>query len=140
MSRGDVYLHSNFPYSDGTIGKKYFVIIFEPKPESEEPYLVLKTTSKLKAQIYNIGCNESKQAFFIPSKNVKIFPVDTLIQLHEIFEFSIVEFLKGSLTDKTIEYKDTLTEITNSQLINCIKKLKEDISQRHFEMINRKKI
>jgi hypothetical protein len=137
MSRGDVYLHSNFPFSDGTFGKKFFVIIFEPKPESKEPYLVLKTTSKLKNQIYNIGCNQGKQAFYIPGKNANVFPIDTLIQLHEIFEFSIEEFLKGSLTDRTIEYKDTLQNITNSQLINCIKKLKEDISEVHYEMIMR---
>ena len=67
-----------------------------------------------------------------------MFPVDTIIQLHEIFEFSSEEFLRGSLTDKTIEYKNTLTNNTKAQLINCIKKLKEDISEKHYGMINRK--
>ena len=76
--------------------------------------------------------------FFFPSKNTKIFPIDTLIQLGEIYEFSMEEFLKGTLTDKTIEFKDTLQEITNSQLLNCLKKLKEDISMFHYEMIMRK--
>ncbi len=104
-------------------------------PDSQEPYLLLKTTSQLKGKIYNIGCNEYKQVFFIPARNTKIFPIDTLIQLNEIYEFSKEEFLKGSLTDKTIEFKDTLQEITNSQLMNCIKKMKDDISISHYEMI-----
>jgi len=138
MARGDVYLHLNFPYSDGTYGKKYFVTIFEPEESSKEPYLVLKTTSKLKGRSFNIGCNERSQVFYIPAKNINVFPENTLIQLQEIFEFSSEEFLKGSLTDRTIEYKDTLQEITNSQLKNCIKKLKEDISVSHYEMITRK--
>jgi hypothetical protein len=137
MAKGDVYLHSNFHFSDGTFGKKYFVILFEPDSE-KEPYLVVKTTSNLRNKVYNIGCNEKSKIFYIPSRNTKIFPIDTLIQLDEIFAFSKEEFLKGSLQERIIEYKDKLDTLILSQLINCIKKLKEDISDLYFDMINRK--
>jgi len=137
MACGDVYLHSNFPYSDGTFGKKYFVVLFEPENDIE-PYLVVKTTSQLRNKTFNIGCNEKQKVFYIPQKNTNVFPVDTLIQLEEIFEFSKVEFLKGALSEHTIEHKDIIDKLLFSQLINCLKKLKEDISEFHYEMITRK--
>jgi len=137
MACGDVYLHSNFPYSDGTFGKKYFVVLFEPENDTE-PYLVVKTTSQLRNKTFNIGCNEKQKVFYIPQKNTNVFPVDTLIQLEEIFEFSKVEFLKGALSEHTIEHKDIIDKLLFSQLINCLKKLKEDISEFHYEMITRK--
>ena len=137
MAKGDVYLHSNFLFSDGTFGKKYFVILFEPEND-KEAYLILKTTSQLKGKNFDIGCNEKNKVFYIPKLNTRIFPIDTLIQLGEIFEFSKLEFLTGSLTDKTIGFIDKLDDVIFSQLKNCIKKLKEDISEKHFEMITRK--
>jgi hypothetical protein len=68
MSRGDVYLHSNFPFSDGTFGKKYFVIVFEPKPESKEPYLILKTTSKLKIKFIISDATKANKPSLSPAK------------------------------------------------------------------------
>lgn len=135
MAKGDIYLHSEFKFSDGTIGRKYFVILYEPDSD-ESPYLVIKTTSKISGT-FKIGCNEKRKAFFIPKNNNPVFPADTLLQLHEIFEISTAEFLKGCITEQVIDHKGVLANVTISELINCIKKLKEDISEEHFELITK---
>lgn len=44
----------------------------------------------------------------------------------------------GSLTDKTIVFKETLIDLHVSQLINCIKRLRDDISVNHFRLKTRK--
>ena len=120
---------------NGNIGKKYIVVLNEPV--GDESYVVAKTTSNLRDRSFSIGCNPAPSVFFIPAKNEKSFPVDTLIQLSDLYEFSKAEFLKGSLTDREIEYQSDLANITVSQLINCIRKLKDDISENHFKLITR---
>lgn len=136
MAKGDIYLHSEFEFSDGTKGRKYFIILFEPDND-DLPYLVIKTTSQLKGYTYNIGCNDKRKVFFIPQKNNAAFPVDTLLQLHEIYEITTIEFLQGCITEQVIEHKGVLAAVTIAELINCIKKIKEDIPEEHFELITK---
>ncbi len=138
MAKGDIYLHSNFKFADGTFGKKFFIILYEPDDIDEYPYLIIKTTSNLREGSYTIGCNDKRKAFYVPQNNVDVFPVSTLLQLQEIFEISAMEFLEGCLTSKEIEHKGKLPDLMVSQLINCIKKLKEDISEKHFYLITKK--
>lgn len=135
MAKGAVFLHSQFQFHDGGTGKKYFVVLNEPL--AEEPYIVAKTTSKLHDKSFSIGCNPIPAVFYIPAKNEKSFPVNTLIQLSDLYEFSKEEILKGHLKDKTITFQDDLASVTVAQLINCIRKLKEDISEYHFKLITR---
>ncbi len=136
MAKGDIYLHSEFEFSDGTKGRKYFIILFEPNNE-DLPYLVIKTTSQLRGKTYNIGCNDKRKVFFIPQKNNPVFPVDTLLQIDEIYEITTIEFLQGCITEQIIEHKGKLAPVTIAELINCIKKIKVDISEEHFELITK---
>lgn len=138
MPQGDVYFHSRFPFHDGDVGKKFFVVIYEPSEKSEEPFLVLKTTSNLREQTYKIGCNENRKAFFIPSNNSPVFPKDTLVQIQEIYEFSSDEFYTGTKIEKSIDFKEKLHDLLISQLINCVKKFRDDISVKHYKLITRK--
>lgn len=135
MARGDIYLDSQFPYYNGSIGKKLFVVLNEPI--NVEPYLVVKTTSQLKSRIYAKGCNPQSGVFYIPVSSGSWFEEDTLIQLLEIHEFSQEEFLKGTLSDKVIVFKETLPSQIVAQIINCVRKLKQDVSEKHFKMVTR---
>ena len=138
MAKGDVYFHDKFPFHDGEVGNKFFVVINEPSEKEGEPFLVLKTTSNLREKKFNIGCNEKQKVFFIPSKNAKVFPKNTLIQLHEIYEFTSDEFANGVHVERIISFKESLNALLISQLINCIKRFKDDISIRHFRLITNK--
>ncbi|MGA2669633.1 MAG: hypothetical protein ABSF32_12085 [Ignavibacteria bacterium] len=137
MPKGDIYYHLKFPFSDGTCGIKYFIVLFEPSND-KEPYIVAKTTSNLRGKSYSIGCNQNLKAFYVPQQNVQVFHSNTLIQLHELFEFSNLEFTNGVNQNLVIQYKQALPPILFSQLINCIKSIREDVSVKHYEMIMRK--
>ncbi len=135
MAKGSVFFHSDFLFHDGEKGKKLFVILNEP--QNNEPYLVIKTTSQLHNKQFQNGCNERFGVFFIPAGTDKNFPLSTLLQLIEIYEFSAEEFLKGSLQEKVITPIGDLGAPLLAQVINCIRKLKEDISEKHFKLITR---
>lgn len=136
MAKGDIYLHSEFEFTDGTKGRKYFIILFEPDND-ELPYLVIKTTSQLRGKKFNIGCNDKNKVFYIPAKNNAVFPVDTLLQIDEIYEITTIEFLRGCITEQVIDHKGVLAPVTIAELINCIKKIKDDISEEHFDLITK---
>lgn len=136
MARGAVYYHPQFRFHDDTIGEKRFVVLNEPG--GDEPYLVAKTTTNLRNRTYARGCNPSHKVFFVPKGSEIALPLNTLIQLFEFYEFSKAELLEANLRDKILEDKGTLTTLTFAQLVNCIKKLKQDIPEEYFAMITRK--
>jgi hypothetical protein len=128
-----VYFHSEFPFHDGVTGEKRFVVL--NNPGKDEPYLVVKTTSNLRNRTYQKGCNQGAGVFYVSAGTESTFPRDTLIQLFDIYEFSSSEFLSGHLTEKVISYLGDLSPLTVSQLVNCIRKLKDDIEERYLRMI-----
>ena len=133
MAKGEIYHHSQFPFHDGQIGDKLFVVLNDPR--NDEPYIVVRTTSNLRNRPYQKGCNPEFGDFFFPSGTEKLFPKDTLIQLVETYEFSRDEFLKGCLQDKIISSIGSLSSNALAQLINCVRKLKNEISEYHFRLI-----
>lgn len=135
MSKGAVYFHLQFPFHDGQIGHKLFVVLNEPA--ANEAYLVVKTTSNLHNRKYQTGCNTKWSEFFVPVSSGSLFERATVIQLIEIFEFSKEEFLKGTMTEKIISFKGDIDGLLFAQIVNCIRKLKDDISEKHFKMITR---
>ena len=136
MARGAVYYHPQFRFHDNTIGEKRFVILNDP--DDDEPYLVAKTTTNLRNRIYAQGCNPQQAVFFVPGQSEPALPLNTLIQLFEFFEFTKTDLLEAGLKDRILEYKGDLSALRFSQLVNCIKKLKNDIPQAYFEMITRR--
>jgi len=136
VSRGGVYFHSQFPFHDGEIGQKLFVVINEPF--EDEPYIILKTTTNFRNKTYKEGCNAHQGVFYLPANKENAFPKDTLVQLLEIYDFSSRAFLKGHLTEKVISHIGNVSGLTMSQIINCIKQLKDDISEKHYKLIFKK--
>jgi hypothetical protein len=62
--------------------------------------------------------------------------LDTLVQLTDIYEFDAGALIRDGI-NRFLFHKGTLSQLTVTQIINCLKKLKEDISVKHFEMIMR---
>ena len=133
---GDILCDDRFRFSDGTIGKKLFVVLNDADPP--DPWLVVKTTSKSK-RFANVkaGCNASKRVFYIPGSVQEAFKLDTYIQLDEIFEYTATQFISGSWK-KEITSIGQLSAMTFSQLKNCLKKLRDDISEKHYRLIFKK--
>lgn len=136
MSRGAVYYHSQFKFHDGQIGQKLLIILNEPT--NDEPILIVKTTSNMRSKQYTAGCNPDKAEFFLPSNLESVFKLDTVIQLLDIYEASQQEFLCAHLQEKTLTSLGQLSALCVSQIVNCLRKLKEDVRQDYYSMITRK--
>lgn len=135
MKPGDVFFDKEFHFSDGETGEKLFVLLNLPKADGD-PFLVLKTTSQSRRYDgITRGCNPPRFVFFLTKAYYQdSFPLDTYIQMDEIFEYTSLQFIKGGF-NKVLEKKHTLKEQTFRELINCLKRLKDDISVRHYRIL-----
>lgn len=135
MARGAVYYHSQFKFHDGQTGQKIFIVLNDPK--QNEPYLFVKTTSNLRNKKYITECNPDKGEFFFPANLIPIFKKDTVVQLLEIYEATSQEFLNAHLHDNTLVSLGQLSTHYINLIVNCLKKLKEDIPENYFSLIVR---
>ena len=103
---GSVFVAENFIFSDGTKSKKLLVLL--NNPASNDPYLLVKTTSKKHSKPDTPGCIENYHQVYLIQKNSPFFIKDTWIQLDDYFPFSqktIQKKLKhiGLLPGKTVK-------------------------------------
>ena len=130
---GDILWYKDFEFEDGTRKDKLFIAL--NTADNATPCLVLKTTSQPRRYLNSQkGCNPDKKVFFVPTKWQNWFNKDTFIQLPQIFEFTTAELLRGGRQHQ-IEIKAAISSDCLAQLKNCLKKFKEDISERHWKMI-----
>ena len=130
--KGDIVYIENFQFSDGTIGKKLAVILHDGRIST--PYLLVKTTSNPKRYSgVNPGCSVEKKVFFIPQGKDGLH-TDTYVQLDDIIPFDAIEMVRGHWS-KTIKYTLTLQPQRFNELRNCLRRLKDDIPVRYFQML-----
>lgn len=130
MDKGTILFHRALEFKDGETGKKLLIIL--NAPQSSEPFLCCKTTSKQKFDLDKEGCHSSKNIYVLnPAKNT--FPLKTWVQFHEIYEFENKSFLSHHFKGN-IDIKGNLpTNIVNA-IVNCIKK-SDDISKYHLGLL-----
>jgi hypothetical protein len=121
FARGSIFFTENFIFEDGTKGKKLLVLL--NNAASNDPYLLVKTTSQKHLKPDTLGCVESYHKVYFIRANKTFFEKDTWIQLDDYFPFSQKTITKdlthiGVLPDKTIKL-----------IINCFLKInKQDLS------------
>jgi hypothetical protein len=130
---GDILCDKEFQFEDGSKKEKLFVVL--NTADGDAPCLVLKTTSQEKRfQGSHQGCNPDKKVFYAPVKWQACFSKNTYIQLPQIFEFSAAELIRGGLS-RQIYVNQAISSDCLAQLKNCLKKFKDDISERHWNLI-----
>jgi hypothetical protein len=134
MEAGDILFHSSFKFNDGTTGRKLLIVLNTPDFKKNEPYLVIKTTSQLKGKQMVPGCIAAWRIFYIPPAEGVFFKDPTLLQLDDIYEMDATTVLKNGL-QKNLELMGKLSTQIFGQLRNCIKQIKEDISEKHYKLI-----
>jgi hypothetical protein len=127
-SPGEILVHEKFLFSDGTCGKKIFVVLANQK----ESFLVCKTTSQSsKWRPKTPGCITGKNLFFFP-QNEKIFVTnetfhkDTWVQFEELFSLKLNDVIKSGM-NKDIRSIGTLKRDAFAAILNCILR-SEDIT------------
>ncbi len=133
---GDIICYKNYEFEDGSKKPKLFVVL--NMADGNTPCLVLMTTSQSK-HYPNVkeGCNQRKinSCFFVPAKWGNCFTLDTYLQLPKIIEFSVNELLQGSMVTKQISVTSSIPSDCLAQLKNCLKRFKDDISEKHWKLI-----
>lgn len=130
---GQVLHYKDFCFEDGSVRDKLFIILNEA--DANLPSLVLKTTSQPRRYAgVSEGCNPRKKVFFVPLNWQECFSLNTFIQLPQIIEISTEELLRGALSKK-ISVISSLSANCFTQLKNCLKKFKDDISSEHWRLI-----
>jgi hypothetical protein len=133
--RGRIYFHNQFGFHDGGVGKKFLILINNPK--NTEPYLFVKTTSHQKDKPNKYGCHFTRKVFFIPSGKT-YFPLDTWIQFHEIYAFAYDRCIKLGI-DKILHYKDKFSEQVANEIVNCLLRSSiDDIEPAYLKLIKKR--
>ena len=131
--RGDIVHVEGFQFSDRSRGNKFAVVLNSPNPA--DPILVIKTTSNPARYAGAVeGCNQKLKVFLLRGNTRKALPVDTYIQLDEIFEFEQSDFEEGK-HKKKIQKADFLPDQIFHAVKNCLKLLREDIPTRIFDVL-----
>ena len=119
QTRGAIYHHRKMVFHNGFIGKKYLILL--NTPTKEEPYLFVKTTSQKRDKPTTPGCIKNFSLFFIQAGKT-FFPLDTWVQLYEIYEFAP----KDIDTNKDITIEGNLDAKMINDIINCLFEAEED--------------
>ena len=132
-AQGEVLCHERFRFSDGTFGNKLIVVL--NNPAARDPCIVVKTTSQThRYQGVKPGCNPNKSVFYLPDTGKEIIRGNTYIQLEETFELSVADMM-ASVLKKELSSIGKLSDLSLSQIKNCLKKVRLDIPERHYKLI-----
>jgi len=130
--RGGIYFHSHFIFHDGDAGKKFIILLNNPK--SDEPYIFIKTTSNGNKKPNSYGCHFGRKVFFIPIGTF-FFKKDTWAQLHEIYEFSGADIVKSGL-EQVMKHYETLPLQMINEISNClIKSCADDLTDYQKQLL-----
>lgn len=129
---GAIFHHKRFKFANGKFGVKFIILLNEPKI-SHENCIFAKTTTQQKWRRRETGCQEDNLSFFI-DKYKESFSEDIWIQLHKLYPFTAESVLQDSI-NSNLEFKGLLSDITITQLKNCIIRIKKDVSAEHLKQI-----
>jgi hypothetical protein len=132
VDRGSILFHTEFPFRDGEVGKKFIITLNEP--EGDEPYIVCKTTSNPQYKPKTPGCHAERGLFFIPG-STEFFQKDTWLQLYDLYEIECESFLQDHFRH-LLEVKGKLSPAIVGQIINCIRRC-PDVTDYQLSLICR---
>jgi len=134
MKKGDILYHEQFKFSNGGISDKLLVILNTPQP-TNDPYLIITTTSQSINKSQIPGCNLKESLFFIKA-NHDFFNKDTWLQFYQLYELDFKKLLKTKF-DGLVKISGSLKEQTINEVINCIRK-SDDVSEYYLKLIGKR--
>ncbi|MBI5098345.1 MAG: hypothetical protein HZB30_03780 [Nitrospirae bacterium] len=130
MDKGTILFHRALEFKNGETGKKLLIIL--NTPQSSEPFLCCKTTSKQKYGLDKEGCYSSKNIYVLnPAKNC--FPDKTWVQFHEIYEFNNHSFLQAHFK-KDLDIKGKLPINIINAIVKCVRN-SDDVLKYHLSLL-----
>ena len=118
-TKGSIFYHDEFRFSDGEIGQKLLVLLNTPAPT--DPLLLVKTTSRQKNKPATPGCLLRNRAFFC-GRGTCFFEKDTWIELFEVYEMEQKPFYASP----HVSYKGCLDPPLVDAVVQCLMDTGED--------------
>jgi hypothetical protein len=115
MSRGTVFHCVDFRFKNGVTKDKYLVQLNDPR--DDEPYILCKTTSQQKNKRLEPPCQPDPSLYALRARH-DYFPLDTWLQLYELYRLPAGQFVQYMLSRKMEECGQLRTETTGA-IANC---------------------
>ena len=132
MIAGEILYFKNFPYDDGGDPTNKLLIVLN-SPKSDDPCLVLRTTSQRKFKLDRQGCHADKGYFVFKNRDDFFREENTWILFNTITELNVAEFINWSFK-KGVKTLANLKESNLRALKNCIK-VCPDVSKFHKSLL-----
>jgi hypothetical protein len=117
--------HFQYPHTD-QVCDKYLLILNKKHAHSQNVVIVPATTNKHLIP-YDAGCNDDLKIFYF-DKTGSFFQMGTIIQLDYVM-IKDIDWLEELIEKKGIlRESKKINKIEFSQIINCLKKIREDIA------------
>ncbi len=136
FKRGEVLYHRKFIYpATGLECDKLLLVVNKSHSDPDDVVIIPCTTRRKEDLIpYKAWCDTAFQVFYF-EKKIGFYNEGTLLQLHFIQTLS-VEYLRQRIAGGEIErLKNGTTENEFNQIINCLRKIKDDIPMEVQELI-----
>jgi|GEM_PF-1834663 len=135
--KGEIFYDINFQYPDGgPICDKLLLVVNKKHTSPQDVVLVPCKTNK-RNSILKPHCNENEKIFFVDKQIGAngFYRDNTIIQLFHIeiyFYDAIEEYFQNQRIKRLQKYT---TQDEFSRILNCLKKMKDDISQEIQDLI-----
>jgi hypothetical protein len=130
MKRGEIIFSRNYKFSDGTITKKFLIVLNEAT--SNNPHLLLLTTSQQWKRNTSPGCY-AKENYFVIQENNDWFDKNTWVLFDPIIEYNFRKELEEHFK-QNLESKAFLKQETIRAIINCLKQ-SDDITPYQISLL-----
>lgn len=127
LTRGDVYYDIGFVYDGTTTPCDKLLLIVNKNHQNDQDIIYIPCTTHRDQYKFKNGCNEIEKIFYF-EKKIGFYDEKTNLQLYLINSITQQEFdghLKSGRIKPAAGKKTTTDEI--NQIMNCLKKMKDDI-------------
>ena len=134
--RGEVLYHRKFIYPGTSLACDKLLLVVNKSHGDLDDVAIIPCKTKRKEDLlpYKPWCDTAFQIFYF-EKRIGFYNEGTLLQLHFIQTLS-VEYLQQKIASGEIErLKNGATENEFNKIINCLKKIKDDIPIEIQELI-----
>lgn len=133
MKKGEIILSRKYKFSDGDTARKFLIVLNEGS--SQDPHLLLLTTSQQWKRQFNPGCY-AKENYFVLKERCDWFDKTTWVLFDPIIEYNFKRELEEHFK-QNLETQACLKEETVNAIINCLKQ-SDDITPYQISLLESK--
>ena len=126
--RGEVLYDPNFVYPDAA-GQKCdkLLLVVNKNHSSPEDLVLIPAKTNIENRVFPAGCDESNRIFYF-DKQIGFYREKTILQLFHIDTYTCSNYEDLIRKKRVDRLGKSTTQEEFARILNCLKKMKEDIS------------